>query len=73
MDRPPFSLRLFRVDHHYCTTRIKAAKARGTVREWLRPNGKAQPPLRAAENCQNAPDLVRAAVGCSEGWAAWLE
>jgi len=39
----------------------------------LPPNGKAQPPLRAAENCQNAPDLVRAAVGCSEGWAAWLE
>jgi hypothetical protein len=35
-----------------------------------RPNGKAQPPLRAAENFQNAPDLVRAAVGCSAGWAA---
>jgi hypothetical protein len=34
------------------------------------PNGKAQPPLRAAENGQNAPDLVRAAVGCSGGWAA---
>jgi hypothetical protein len=35
---------------------------------------KAQPPLRAAETCQNAPELVRAVVGCSAGWAArpWI-
>jgi hypothetical protein len=39
----------------------------------LPPNGKAQPPLRAAESCQNAPDLVRAAVGCSGGWVVLFD